>query len=98
MNIFLDFKKYQRFENSSHKIDLIVHRTHTNKALGLSLIIQQSNSMMTSILMVCLGKGGTTNISILYYAKLFCFNLKSALLNGYNGFEPSISMGRKGGE
>ena len=42
---------------------------------------------MTSILMVCLGKGGTTNISILYCAKPFCFNLKSALLNGYNGFE-----------
>ena len=51
------FKKYQRFENPSHKIDLIVHRIHTNKAPGLSLIIQQSNSMMTSILMVCLGKG-----------------------------------------
>ena len=56
-NSFFYIKKYQRFENPSHKIDLIVHRTHTNKALGLSLIIQQSNSMMTSILMVCLGKG-----------------------------------------
>ena len=33
------------------------------------------------------GEGGTTNISILYCAKPFCFNLKSALLNGYNGFE-----------
>ena len=48
---------------------------------------------MTSILMVCLGKGGTTNISILYCAKLFCFNLKSALQNEYNGFELSMGKG-----
>ena len=39
------------------------------------------------------GVRGTTNISILYCAKLFCFNLKSALLNGYNGFELAKKKG-----
>ena len=57
------------------------------ETLQLDLISKFNRTMMTSILMVCLEKGGTTNISILYCAKPFCFNLKSALLNGYNGFE-----------